>query len=156
MLRFRIDDEQLPVLSRTAQGQPALRLGKQERLVGCIAQAPDEYCVLLTAQGFAKQMSGTALRLAQRGELGMQAIQFVNKTDTLAGIIPAFSGAELTVMTNTDRIAKVAIDDIPEEGKDGGGERLLKPGKGEKITHLTIPLLNEAESEEEELDSSED
>ncbi|MBD2463269.1 DNA gyrase subunit A [Oscillatoria sp. FACHB-1407] len=156
MLRFKIDDEQLPVLSRTAQGQTALRLGKQERLVGCIAQAPDDYCVLFTAQGFAKQMPGTVLRLAQRGELGMQAIQFVNKTDALVGIIPAFSGAELTVMTNTDRIAKVAIDDIPEEGKDGGGDRLLKPGKGEKITGLTIALLDEAEADEEELDSSEE
>ncbi|MDX2216257.1 MAG: DNA gyrase subunit A [Oculatellaceae cyanobacterium bins.114] len=157
MLRFRIDDEQLPILSRTAQGQPALRLGKQEHLVGCVALAPQDYCVLFTTQGFAKQIPGTALRLAHRGELGMQAIQFVNKTDTLAAIAPALSGAELTVLTNGDRIAKVAIDDIPVAGKEGGGGRLLKLNKGEKITDLTIATLAETDSEDDEdLDSSED
>jgi DNA gyrase subunit A len=157
MLRFEVDDEQLPITSRTAQGQPAQRISKQEHLVGCASLNEDEHFLVVSTQGYAKCMPMSALRLAHRGELGIQAMQFANKTDSLAGIIPAIPGTDIVVLTSSDRSARIAVDDLNVWGKDGTGDRILKPNRGEKITALAIASLIEItiEGEEEQEESEE-
>ncbi|NJN85959.1 MAG: DNA topoisomerase IV, partial [Leptolyngbyaceae cyanobacterium SL_7_1] len=147
LLRFAIDDEQLPIQSRTTQGLQALRLSKQEQMAGGIAlNASDEFLVL-SAQGFAKRLKASQLRIANRGELGVQAMQFATKTDKVIGIAPAPRDAELTILTNTDRVARVPIDQIALMGRDGSGDRLVKLGRGEKLMRWAIVEVPLAESD---------
>ncbi|GAB4364520.1 MAG: DNA gyrase subunit A [Elainellaceae cyanobacterium] len=149
MLRFEINDEQVPIMGRTAQGQPALRLHRKETLVGCLAVEPGDKLVLLTAQGYAKQIPIRSVKLSNRGELGIQAIQFANKTDTLMGIALGVPGTEVTVLTDEDRMAWVPVDDVPLVRREDGGDRLLKLSKKEKLVGLTPISLPELEANAE-------
>lgn len=136
MLRFEVNDEQIPVMTRAAQGAQALRLRKQERLIGCLVLKPDDNFLALSTQGLAKRMPITALRLSNRGDIGIQAFQFTNKTDTLVSIALASLGTSMTLLTSADRLSQVSVDAIALHRKEATGSRVLKLEKGEKITAL--------------------
>ncbi|MBF2002695.1 MAG: DNA gyrase subunit A [Synechococcales cyanobacterium M58_A2018_015] len=136
VLRFTITDEQVPVMGRAAQGFLALRLGKQEQLVGCVVMNSDEELLLLTAQGYSKRVPLQAIRPTNRGELGTYAIQFATKTDTLVGILPALAGAEVCLRTDSDRFLRLDVDRVKVWGKDGTGDRPLKLQKKEKVAEV--------------------
>jgi DNA gyrase subunit A len=138
ILRMTVDEEQLPILGRSAQGYQAMRLRKNERIVGCAAIKAWEDLVLVSQQGYTKRIPVSAIRLANRGEIGTQALQFASKYDEAIGMVPALQGGDLMVMTNADRFICVPIDPMRSKTKDGTGDRLkvLKPG--EIVLSLTL------------------
>ena len=138
MLRFEINDQQVPMMSRTAQGLQALRLRKQEELVGCANLNPEDEFLVLSAHGYAKRMHANVLRLANRGELGLQAMQFANKTDILAGLVVARAGTDITVLTDTDRVMRLPVAAASLQTKDGTGKRIVKVDKKERVVSLTL------------------
>lgn len=139
MLRFEINDDQLPQMSRTAQGPQALRVRKQESLVGCVAVASGEDRILaISAMGYGKRMTVNALRIGNRGDIGSQAFLFGAKTDSLAVITPALPGSEVTLVTSADRTAQIDVGEIALQGRDAPCDRLVTPRKGEKVLTALI------------------
>ena len=143
ILKFTVNDEKLPVMGRAAQGQQVLRVGRQETIVSCLVLNPKDELLLLTAQGYAKRMQLRLLRPTQRGEMGTYAIQFALKSDQLVGAAPALAGAELTVLTDADRLLRVEVDQVKLWGKDGAGDRAAQLNKKEKIIEICSLELRE-------------
>ncbi|MBD2260214.1 DNA gyrase subunit A [Pseudanabaena sp. FACHB-2040] len=142
LLRFEIDDDNLPIMGRNAQGPQALRMRKQETLVGCVAIAKESSCVLLiSALGFAKRMPANSVTLASRGGLGTQAFQFSLKSDTLAALTAADPGTEATLITTADRVAQITVAKVPRQGRSTPCDRILKLNKGESVAAVTIATL---------------
>ena len=157
VVRFKIGDEQLPVTSRATQGQLALRLSKQEQLVGCLTLTDKDELLLISTQGSAKRMPLRLIKAINRGDIGVQAIHFANKLDTLAGIAPASEGIEIKVMTDRDRMARLLPKQVPVQKREEGGDRILKLDKKEKVTELIVsfvPISNESANPEELLAKS--
>ncbi|MGB6169960.1 MAG: DNA topoisomerase (ATP-hydrolyzing) subunit A [Geitlerinemataceae cyanobacterium] len=138
VLRLRVNEEQLPILGRTAQGYQALRLRKQETIVGCATVNPDDDVVLVSRQGYTKRLSVNLLRLANRGEIGTQALHFTNKSDCLAGMVSAIAGAEAMLLTNRDRFIRLSVDPIRSGNKDSAGKRLNLLKVGETIVSVML------------------
>lgn len=138
LLRFRVDDEQLQVLGRTAVGLQALRLRKNEKLVGCVTGADLEENLLLFSQlGYAKQMPMRSLRRANRGDIGTQALSFTSKFDALVSLVLAPSSAMLAVTTN-QRLLQLPASAISVTGKEGTGSRIAELKGDEKIIAVNV------------------
>jgi DNA gyrase subunit A len=137
VLRMGVNEEQLPILGRTAQGYQALRLRKQEAIVGCATVNPWDDLVLVSRQGYAKRLNVNLLRLANRGEIGTQALHFANKTDSLAGMVPAIAGAVAMLLTRGDRFIRLPLDPMPLGNRDSSGQK-LKLKVGETIVSVTL------------------
>jgi DNA gyrase subunit A len=136
ILRFAIDDEQLPVMGRSAQGNPALRLRYGEELAGCATFNHDENLLLISQSGYGKRIPISTIRLANRGDIGTQGIQFNDKTDNLAGMILARAGATVILTTTADRRIILPLEQVSFWGKDGVGERVAKLNQEEKIVDI--------------------
>ncbi|MBH8564393.1 DNA gyrase subunit A [Nostoc sp. CENA67] len=132
LLRFAVNDEQLPVMGRTAMGLQAFRLLRNQQMVGCVAVGKDDQLLLVTQEGYAKRMPANQLRAANRGDLGTQALKFANKTDNLAGMVTAASG-EVALVTNKERVVRIRVETVPILGKDVKGESILQLNRDEKI-----------------------
>jgi len=138
LLRFKVNDEQLPILGRTAVGLQALRLRKQEQLVGCATMRELDQNLLLVSQlGYAKRIPAKTLRLANRGDIGTQALSFTTKSDTLAGIVLAPTATEVALVTNTQRLVRLPVNSVTSAGKDGTGDRIPSLKPDEKIITVT-------------------
>jgi DNA gyrase subunit A len=132
LLRFAVNDEQLPVMGRTAMGLQAFRLLRSQQMVGCATVNKDDQLLLVTQQGYAKRMTASQLRAANRGDLGTQALKFTNKTDNLASMLKATT-PELALVTNKERVVRLTVDSVPILGRDATGESILQLNRDEKI-----------------------
>ncbi|MEG3981284.1 DNA topoisomerase 4 subunit A [Microcoleus sp. T3B2] len=133
VLRFEIDDEQLPPMGRAAQGSQVTRLRKQEELVGCITLDANDSLVLFSELGWAKRMPAGSVRLTNRGEIGTQAFRFSEPKDALVGLLQAVPGTDVKLFTNSGRLLRSTIDAIAFWGKDAAGDRVFDLNPGEKI-----------------------
>ncbi|MEH2446612.1 MAG: DNA gyrase subunit A [Nostoc sp.] len=140
LLRFAVNDEQLPIMGRTAMGLQAFRLLKNQQMVGCVTVGKDDQLLLVTQEGYAKRMAASQLRAANRGDLGTQALKFASKTDNLAGMVMAMPSAgyanasgEIALVTNKERVVRIAVETVPILGRDIKGESILQLNRDEKI-----------------------
>ncbi len=141
MVRVEVNDDHLPIQSRTAQGQLVMRLGKREQLVGAAIASPGGILLLMTERGYGKRMPIAMLRLATPGGLGAYGMQFKVKTDALAGFAAVRSEAEVILLTNQDRMVRLNLAMVPMEGRDTAGDRILDLDQNEKIeTLIAIPV----------------
>ena len=136
ILRFPVDDEQLAVMGRSAQGNQALRLRYGEELTGCVCLSAEQNLLLVTRLGYGKRLPVNALRLANRGDIGTGALQFTGKTDHLAGMILAQPGTQAVLSTSADRRMSVPVESVAFWGKDGAGDRLVKLKQDEQVEEV--------------------
>ena len=123
LLRMPVDDEQLPVLGRTAQGYQAVRLRKTETIAGLSIVDDGDELVLITQRGYCKRLPVAELRLGERGAIGTQGLRFANASDRLLAIVRAIPGAELVLELNGDRLLRLPMSSVKRQGKDGTGQR---------------------------------
>ena len=148
LLRFEVDELQLPMMGRTAIGLQALRLRKREQLIGCVSLSQlDDNLLLVSQLGYVKRLPASALRRANRGDIGTQAMYFTTKTDALAGLVLASTVAEVVLVTTNQRLLPLAVDTVKLWGKDGTGDRLPALAPDEKVVAVT-PLASTSSSSE--------
>ncbi|MEH2180565.1 DNA gyrase subunit A [Nostoc sp.] len=147
ILRFAVNDEQLPIMGRTAMGLQAFRLLRNQQMVGCVTVGKDDQLLLVTQEGYAKRMAASQLRAANRGDLGTQALKFASKTDNLAGMVMAMpslrdatrtagyanASGEVALVTNKERVVRIPMETVPLLGRDVKGESILQLSRDEKI-----------------------
>ncbi|MDZ8051849.1 MAG: DNA gyrase subunit A [Aulosira sp. ZfuVER01] len=133
LLKFPVNDEQLPVMGRAAMGLQALRMLKHQQMVGCVTVNEQEDLLLVTEEGYAKRFPANQLRSANRGDLGTQYLKFTNKTDNLAGMVAAIASAEVALVTNKERVVRIPLETVPLLNRDSKGESILQLNRDEKI-----------------------
>ena len=134
ILRLPIDDMQIPVMGRNAQGNQVMRLRVKEKIVGCCAVSDNDSLILISQLGYGKAIPIAELRLAKRGDIGTQAIQFTSKEDLLAGLISLDSRENITLTTNSDRRLVFPVQNLESSGKNSTGEKIGKLQQDEVIT----------------------
>jgi DNA gyrase subunit A len=136
LLRFLINDEIAPILSRSAQGNPIVRLRSQENLVGCLTHSHGENLILISKLGYGKQLPLNDLRLGKMGDIGTQALRFALPQDALAGIALGGNYPTLHCWTNQERQLSISLGAIPLRNKDAQGEKLVDLDVGEEIQQI--------------------
>ncbi|MEM9923551.1 MAG: DNA topoisomerase (ATP-hydrolyzing) subunit A [Cyanobacteria bacterium P01_D01_bin.50] len=133
LLHFEVTDAQLPCMGRTAVGLQALRVGKQHQIVGCTAFSKNYNLLLVTQEGYAKQISPSKLKLANRGDLGAQAFKFAIPTDNLAGIALVKPETEIALVTSNQRVIRLNGESVSLLNKSDKGEKVVELNRDEKI-----------------------
>ena len=134
ILRLPIDDMEIPVMGRNAQGNRVMRLRMKESLAGCCDVKPKDAIAVITRLGFGKQISIDSLRLGNRGDIGTQAIQFATREDMLAGITPVTGRENILLTTSIDRRLVLPVNSLSKGEKNSPGERIGKLKTNEAIT----------------------
>ncbi|MDX1977680.1 MAG: DNA topoisomerase (ATP-hydrolyzing) [Pseudanabaenaceae cyanobacterium bins.68] len=133
ILRIKADEGEIPVLSRTAQGQQVMRLrpANGEAIIATIPldlqQFGDTELLLVSQAGYLKRVLADMVRLSPRNNLGSQMFSFRQKTDQLVSAIaiPETSTQVHLVIgrePNLLRILSLPIDQIPLEPANGFGK----------------------------------
>ena len=136
ILRLPVDDAQIPIMGRNAQGNRVMRLRQKESLVGCCDVAANDSIAVISQLGFGKRITVNSLRLGNRGDIGTQAIQFATKEDMLAGIISTKGRENITLTTSIDRRLVLPVSSLKKGEKNSSGERVGKLQANEIITRV--------------------
>ena len=136
MLRFPINDQQIPIMGRNAKGNQALRLRFGEKIIGCVTLAEQSNLLLVTELGYGKKLEIDNVRLSKRGDIGTQAINFNNKQDRLAAIMLVTSAQEAIATTSNDRRIPIIVDSVGVMPRDSKGSKVAKLDSGETISAI--------------------
>ena len=140
VLRLAINDTNLPVLGRTAQGPMLLRLLPGERVVGAARAAAGGDVLLASHRGQVKRLQLESLRPCQRGAMGQIGLRFLERDDSLvdlqAGDAPVIG---VTLEGSDGRSLRLKADQLAPE--DCGGSGTLLNLKANDAVLQLVPLI---------------
>ncbi|MFN9931900.1 MAG: DNA topoisomerase (ATP-hydrolyzing) subunit A [Cyanobacteriota bacterium] len=138
LLRLAMNEANLPVMGRAAQGPMLLRLLPGESVVGAAAAPADGQVLLATRRGRVKRLAMAGLRLCQRGDLGQIGIRFLERDDRLVDLQADGATVVGTRVVGGSGSLRFLAADLAVEEADGTGEALGLPD-GTELAGL-VPL----------------
>ncbi|GAB4211818.1 MAG: DNA gyrase subunit A [Synechococcales cyanobacterium] len=124
LLRLPWQEEHLPTMGRIAAGNTVLVTRRQETLVGLVAVQPQDTLLLVTAQGYAKQLRVERLPLMKRGAVGMQSMLFSQAGDTLLTLLRHKPTSTLALVTQQNTLLTPTWETVPLEDRTSYGTRI--------------------------------
>ncbi len=142
MLRLALNEADLPLMGRTAQGPILLRLLPGETVVGAACTAPHGTVLLASRAGQLKRLRVDSLRLCERGDLGQIGLRFLQRGDQLVDLQDAEAPLVGVILAGpAGRSQRLQVDRLSPEDAAGSGTALsLKPG--DTVQEL-VPLIGE-------------
>jgi len=141
LLRLAVNDNNLPLMGRNAQGPMLMRLLPGETIVGA-ADAGSSGAVLLASRlGQIKRLQVDQLRPCLRGDLGQIGLQFNNRSDALVDLQGDATAVVGVRLANSPISLRLACPELALEDPIATGLQ-LNLSSGQELCEL-VPLLSD-------------
>ena len=164
-IHFRLNDNELRPLGRTARGVRSMNLRAGDSLVSMdvlpveladqIAASSDEgdegsdegdtaavaegpWVLVASASGLGKRVPVTQFRLQKRAGMGLRAMKFRTDADELVGLRVLGVGEELLLVSEKGVIVRTSADAIPQQSRAATGVRLQRLDKGDRLAYVVL------------------
>ncbi len=162
-IHFRINDEELRPLGRTARGVRSMNLRQGDSLVSMdvlpteladqVASSSDEdlnegsdspaisegpWVLVSSASGLGKRVPVTQFRLQKRAGMGLRAMKFRRDGDELVGLRVLGQGEELLLVSEKGVIVRTSADQIPQQSRAATGVRLQRLDVGDRLSQVVL------------------
>ena len=173
-IHFRLDNNELRPLGRSARGVRAMNLRTGDNLVSMdvlSSELADQVALITTeveeesenennkqilegpwvlvasASGLGKRVPVTQFRLQKRAGMGLRAIKFRVDNDKLVGLKVMGQGEELIFVSEKGVIVRTNADKIPQQSRAATGVRLQRLDEGDFLTEVVLVPKASIESE---------
>ena len=172
-IHFRLNDDELRPLGRTARGVRSMNLRKGDCLVSMdvlpseladqVASSSDEdlgestesssvsegpWVLVASASGLGKRVPVTQFRLQKRAGMGLRAMKFRREGDELVGLKVLGKGEELLLVSEKGVIVRTSADKIPQQSRAATGVRLQRIDEGDRLSEMVLVPPEQEESEQ--------
>ena len=116
----------------------------------------EEFVLTVCANGYGKRTSAYEYRQANRGGLGVTAIDNIERNGEVVACLPAHDGEQVMLVTDQAKLIRLNVSDMRVMGRATQGVRLFDVGKGEQVVSVAkIDETAEPETPAEELIAAE-
>ena len=173
-IHFRLSDDELRPLGRTARGVRSMNLRDGDALVSMdvlpveladqVAASNDDeddvgsegpWVLVASAAGLGKRVPVTQFRLQKRAGMGLRAMKFRTDADELVGLRVLGAGEELLLVSEKGVIVRTSADAIPQQSRAATGVRLQKLDKGDRLLKVVL-VPPQAEGDDADADDGVD
>jgi DNA gyrase subunit A len=184
-IHFRLSDEELRPLGRTARGVRAMNLREGDRLVSMdvlpaeladrvassagdeaagdddegdeVAASEGPWVLVASASGLGKRVPVDQFRLQKRAGMGLRCMKFRRDGDVLVGLKVLGAGEELLLVSERGVIVRMQADAIPQQSRAATGVRLQRIDAGDRLAEVVLvpPAPDDEEAEGEDPGSTE-
>jgi DNA gyrase subunit A len=141
MLRLTVNDSNLPLMGRNAQGPMLMRLLPGEAIVGAADVGASGAVLLASRLGQIKRLQVDQLRPCLRGDLGQIGLQFNNRSDALVDLQSDAAGVVGVRLANSSINLRLACPELPLDDPMASGLQ-LSLANGQELSEL-VPLLSD-------------
>jgi DNA gyrase subunit A len=176
-IHFRLSDEELRPLGRSARGVRSMNLRDGDGLVSMdvlpveladrVAQSSEDvgdteaedsptvtegpWVLVASASGLGKRVPVTQFRLQKRAGMGLRAIKFRTDSDELVGLRVLGTGEEVLLVSEKGVIVRTSADAIPQQSRAATGVRLQRLDQGDRLSEVVlVPPEAEVEADADE------
>ena len=144
---IRFNESQVRDMGRTASGVRAVRLGKNDFVIGLVAVVrPSATILVVTDRGFGKRSDLGDYRVTNRGGKGVITIKTSEKNGKLISIKEVTDSDDLMIITSKGILIRQKMKDIRVMGRNAQGVKLIRLSEQDKIT----AVARSAEEDKEE------
>jgi DNA gyrase subunit A len=180
-IHFRLDNNELRPLGRTARGVKSMNLRDGDNLVSMdvltsdlvdqltkiesLATETDDnfevnssdgpWVLIASAFGLGKRVPVTQFRLQKRAGMGLRAIKFRIQDDVLVCLKVLGEGEELLFVTEKGVIVRTNADKISQQSRAATGVKLQKLDEGDHLSEVVL-VPHEQLEEKDQLTSGEE
>jgi DNA gyrase subunit A len=167
-IHFRLSDEELRPLGRSARGVRAMNLRAGDALVSMdvlpaeladrvasaeaevdeegegsesgeeVASSEGPWVLVASASGLGKRVPVPQFRLQKRAGMGLRAIRFRREGDSLVGLKVLGAGEELLLVSERGVIVRMQADAIPQQSRAATGVRLQRLDAGDRLAEVVL------------------
>ncbi|QJA05454.1 DNA gyrase subunit A [Thermosulfurimonas marina] len=137
---IRFPEEQVRPMGRAATGVKGIELSEGDEVISLLVIPPEEKRDLLTVTeyGYGKRMRLAEFRLQSRGGKGLIAAKVNGKSGGLAGGLLVSEEDEILLVSDTGRIIRLRVKEIPFKGRPTRGVKLFFLNGQERIVSLAV------------------
>jgi len=170
-IHFRLSDEELRPLGRTARGVRAMNLRPGDSLVSMdvlpaeladrvassdvleeegdeVAPSEGPWVLVASASGLGKRVPVDQFRLQKRAGMGLRAIKFRRDGDVLVGLKVLGAREELLLVSERGVIVRMQADAVPQQSRAATGVRLQRIDAGDRLAEVVlVPPAAETDGE---------
>ncbi|MEB3349559.1 MAG: DNA topoisomerase (ATP-hydrolyzing), partial [Cyanobacteriota bacterium] len=140
MLRLAVNETNLPVMGRAAQGPMLMRLLPGETVVGAAAVAQAGGVLLASRLGQIKRLAVESLRLCHRGDLGQIGLRFLERSDSLVDLRSDGASVVGVRLQPGSLSLRLLGSTLPVDDASTPGQSLPLPS-GQMVAEL-VPLIS--------------
>ncbi|HII15580.1 MAG TPA: DNA gyrase subunit A [Nanoarchaeota archaeon] len=133
----KFDEADVRGMGRTAAGVRAIRLEKEDHVIGLEVALEIGSLLTVTENGYGKRTVISDYRLTRRGGKGVINIKTSDRNGDVVGIKTVLSHDEIMVVTLKGVVIRVPVTDVSEIGRNTQGVRIMKIREGDKVKSLT-------------------
>ncbi|NQE46021.1 DNA gyrase subunit A [ANME-1 cluster archaeon GoMg2] len=134
-------EEELREMGRYAAGVRGMRLDKDDEIASIDAVdfgLSDSKVVTITENGYGKRTKLAAYRETHRGGKGVISIRVGERNGKVVCIMQAKPSDELMISTSDGMVTKILVRNIPIQGRNTHGVKLMTVKEGEKVVALDV------------------
>jgi DNA gyrase subunit A len=129
-------------VGRGASGVKAMRIGKNDYIVGAEAVKADvknASLLVVMENGYGKKTNFSEYKIQNRSGSGIKTAKITSKTGSLISSKVVVPGEveEIVAISKKSQVIRVAVEEIPEIGRQTQGVRIMKLRDGDSIASLT-------------------
>jgi len=140
-LSLHFSEEDLREMGKQAEGVIGIRLEEGDEVVSLLRKE-GKYLFTITEKGFGKKTELHEFRIQGRGGKGIVACNLSEKTGELASGLCLEEGDEVILFSSSGKAIRIEEKEIPLQGRNTKGVRLIGLLPGERITGLAKVEIN--------------
>lgn len=153
-LAIRFNESEVRTMGRTASGVRAIRLGKDDYVIGAVAVKRAQTMILVATQnGYGKRSELKEYRTSHRGGKGVITVKVTDKTGKMVAIKEVQEADDIVVVTSKGMIIRQPAVSIRLTGRNAQGVRLIRLDEGDSV--VAVAIVPSEENEEERLKDTE-
>ncbi len=133
----KFDEQDVRAMGRTAAGVRAVRLSKNDYVVGLEVALEIGALLTVTENGYGKRSPISEYRLIKRGGKGVINIKTTERNGNVVGIKTVMPHDEIMLVTSNGVVIRVPAEEISEVGRNTQGVRIMKIREGDKVKSIT-------------------
>ncbi|MEB3234385.1 MAG: DNA topoisomerase (ATP-hydrolyzing) [Cyanobacteriota bacterium] len=140
LLRLAVNDSNLPLMGRTAQGAVLMRLLPGESIVGAAEVGASGAVLMASRLGQIKRLEVAQLRPCLRGDLGQIGLHLSNRNDSLVDLVGDANPIVSVRLASGSANLRLNSSELPLENAASAGQP-LNLGDAQDIAEL-VPLIS--------------
>jgi len=139
----RFDEQDVRAMGRNATGVRAIKLNKDDEVIGLEVAVETATLLSVTENGYGKRSFVPDYRLTKRGGKGVINIKTSARNGNVIGIKTVMDHDEIILITEQGIVIRMSVSDVSVIGRNTLGVRIMKLRENDKVKTVARIIPNE-------------
>ena len=150
-MAIRVEENKLRELSRTAKGVRAIKLRKQDEVVGMVKIEKDSTILTVSSKGKGRRTNYEEYRLQNRGGFGILNYKTDFEKGFVVGVENVKEKEDLIIISKNGIIIRMAVEEISKMSRYASGVKLMNLKENDEVVAIKkTEQVNEEEIEKDD------